>query len=174
MRVKVKVAVPAPLPGSPAIASVAETVTVGNAGGGAVKVKAFGTVVLSPPGVVTIIGTVPLLVTDGVTAVSDAALLMVTLGAAAVPNVTEVPATNPDPSMFTAVPPTIGPLVGLILETTGIDSTSSTRMASAISIFVVLLRNRTRAFPEVKTCVPRRFQPTPRSEKSAGEVWRFP
>ena len=77
------------------------------------------TIALVPPGVVTLISTVP--VPAGVVAVRLVAELYVTL-AGIVPNVTVDALVNPEPVMVTAVPPAVDPLVGEMLVTVGAET----------------------------------------------------
>lgn len=73
---------------------------------------------LVPPGLVTVISTVPS-VPVGATAVSCVVLTYVTLVASFAPNLTVVSAVNRLPEMVTEVPPTKGPRLGLTAVTTG-------------------------------------------------------
>ena len=76
------------------------------------------TIALVPPGVVTLISTVP--EPAGDVAVRRVAALYVTL-AALVPNVTVDALVNPEPVMVTAVPPAADPLAGEMLVTVGAE-----------------------------------------------------
>jgi len=77
------------------------------------------TIALVPPGVVTLILTVPKPAGD--VAVRLVAELYVTL-ATLVPNVTVDALVNPVPVMVTAVPPAAGPVAGEILVTVGAET----------------------------------------------------
>ena len=75
-------------------------------------------VALVPPGVVTVMSTVPAL-SAGEVAVIDVALLTVNAVAAVAPKLTAVAPVKPVPVIVTEVPPAVGPLVGLTLVTVG-------------------------------------------------------
>ena len=77
------------------------------------------TIALVPPGVVTLISTLP--APAGEVAVRRVAALYVTL-AALVPNVTVDALVNPVPVMVTAVPPAAGPVAGEIQVTVGAET----------------------------------------------------
>ena len=73
---------------------------------------------LSPLLLVTVTVTAPA-VPAGVVAVIDVLLTTVTLVAAALPNVTVAPAPKFVPVIVIAVPPVVGPVLGLTLVTVG-------------------------------------------------------
>jgi hypothetical protein len=72
---------------------------------------------LVPPGVVTVMSTVP--VPAGAVAVIWVALLTVNVAAATEPNFTAEAPVRPDPLIVTEVPPAAGPEVGLTAVTAG-------------------------------------------------------
>ena len=81
------------------------------------------TIALVPPGVVTLISTVP--VPAGDVAVRLEAELYVTL-AALVPNVTVDALVNPEPVIVTVVPPAAGPVAGeMLVIVGGLDATKT-------------------------------------------------
>src|SRR5205807_2291967 len=90
-------------------------------------------VALVPPGVVTVISTVP---ADpaGETAVSFVALTNVTEVPAFAPNLTVAPLTNPVPVIVTVVPPAVGPADGLTAVTAG---TAALLYLSAVPVALV-------------------------------------
>ena len=71
-----------------------------------------------PAGVVTVKSTVP--VPPGLTTTSSVSVAPDCTLTSVLPNPTEVTPVKPVPVMVTVVPPTAGPLVGLIPVTTGI------------------------------------------------------
>jgi hypothetical protein len=71
-----------------------------------------------PPGVVTVIFTVP--VPAGLVAVIEVALFTVYEAAAVLPNFTPLAPVKPVPVIATEGPPAIGPAAGEMLVTTGI------------------------------------------------------
>jgi uncharacterized membrane protein len=75
-------------------------------------------VLLAPPGVVTVISTVPAL-PAGEVAVIEVALFTVKLAAFAFPNLTAVAPVKLVPVIVTVVPPPPGPLVGFTAVTVG-------------------------------------------------------
>src|SRR5678816_2751913 len=75
-------------------------------------------VALVPEGVVTVTSTVPA-ACAGDTAVICVALSTVKLAAFVAPNFTDVAPVKPLPVIVTDVPPPVGPLVGLTLDTVG-------------------------------------------------------
>ena len=77
------------------------------------------TIALVPPGVVTLISTVP--APAGDVAVRRVAALYVTL-AALVPNVTVDALVNPEPVIVTLVPPAADPVAGEMLDTVGAET----------------------------------------------------
>jgi hypothetical protein len=91
--------------------------TVG-AGGGATYVKPAGSVPLCPPEFVTTTLTAPA-ARAGVVAVIEVLFTTTTLVAAAPPKLTPAPAAKPVPVMVTAVPPLVGPELGLTRVTVG-------------------------------------------------------
>jgi hypothetical protein len=70
-----------------------------------------------PPGVVTVISTVP--VPAGLVAVIEVALFTVYEAAAVLPNFTPLAPVKPVPVIVTEVPPAIGPAAGEMLVMTG-------------------------------------------------------
>jgi len=75
-------------------------------------------VVEVPPGVVTVMSTVP--VPAGLIAVIEVALLTVYEAAEVTPNLTAVAPVKPDPVIATDVPPDTVPVVGTLPVTAGI------------------------------------------------------
>jgi hypothetical protein len=71
-----------------------------------------------PPGVVTVISTVP--VPAGLVAVIEVALFTVYEAAAVLPNFTPLAPVKPVPMIATLVPPVTGPTAGEMLVTAGI------------------------------------------------------
>jgi hypothetical protein len=71
-----------------------------------------------PPGVVTVIFTVP--VPAGLLAVIEVALFTIYEAAAVLPNFTPLAPVKPVPVIVTLVPPVIGPATGEMLVTAGI------------------------------------------------------
>jgi hypothetical protein len=79
----------------------------------------FALVALAPPGVATVISTVPA-AAAGAVAVMEVALLTVKAVAFLVPNSTAVAPVKLVPVMVTLVPPASGPAVGATLVTVGV------------------------------------------------------
>jgi hypothetical protein len=84
-------------------------------------------VALVPPGVVTVILTIPA-EPAGEVAVVLVAELTVKLEALIIPNLTAVAPVNTVPVTVTVVPPTNGPLVGAMLVTVGIAADTGPTM----------------------------------------------
>lgn len=137
-----------------------------------------------PLGVVTTMSTLPA-TCAGVVAVIVVALVTVKLAAGALPKVTAVAPVNCLPAIVTTVPPAVGPLPGLTLETTGggggctsyvnaadavpvplgvvtVTSTGPAACAGVVAVIVVRSTTTTlvaRTPPNLTSVAPTRFVP---------------
>jgi hypothetical protein len=101
-------------------------------GAGATYVKPFARVPLCLFGFVTTTLTAPA-ACGGVLAVIDVLLTTRTLVAAEVPNFNVAPLTKPVPVMVTAVPPLVGPEVGLTAVTETVDEAPTASVVESVA-----------------------------------------